>query len=83
MSESANGGDVDFVRLYVPELKCWVERCSADGVREVALTDSQAEAGIFISPSLDMLRAIAGFFGGVSTQPATFEDWINQSKAAQ
>ncbi len=82
MSESANGGEVDFVRLYLTEIRCYVGKCDAAGVN-VELTPDAKEAEIFISPSLSLIRSLAGFFGGVHAQQATFEDWINHVKVAQ
>ncbi len=77
MSESATGGEVSFVRLFLPRFNSWISSYTVIGRGfHAALSADKKQALVFVSPAPDMLGNITNRLGAVESQEATYAEWI-------
>lgn len=77
MSESANGGEVQFVRLWLPGTVSWIVVAEESGQHfHASLTQTKDRAGVFVSPSDALLKKISDRLGAVELQEATYAEWV-------
>lgn len=79
MSESADSPEIDFVRLWLPTFRSWVQHYEDCGAGfHATLTGDEKAARVYINPPPTMLQTLTNRLGVVEQHPASYAEWIEQ-----